>query len=309
MNVGFGKKIGNSRGGACRQCTHRLVIGFSALCLLFKIIRFNAFLGDEEVKHDAPHLSSPQIKSQSTPLLPRAHRIDKSNLPHRCGLVFFYHVPSTGGSTINHWLQGYASKKYKTSHIRYLSNWKKGDKFMESAKEGVDRVFISGGILEQHQRLISSEQHGLKAPHITKHGGMKEYVTNFTANDWRIAHCHHSSLHLNVSEHLLAQWRSTVESQGCAFIASVMFRDPLSHALSLYKHVENRYNGRREGWVNHLYNESGTGKWPTQLDYFLYNLFVRNPVSAETEFDAIFWKHLQLFTNFYTNTERSRQAN
>jgi hypothetical protein len=109
--------------------------------------------------------------------------------------------------------------------------------------------------------------------------GMREFVQNIGPNEWRTAHCHHNSLHLNVSEHLLYDWRKTVEDQGCHFIGNVMFRESLSHSLSLYKHIE-RYNSTRElFWSKHLSTKSELGYVATQLDFFLYNNLVRNPVS------------------------------
>ena len=108
---------------------------------------------------------------------------------------------------------------------------------------------------------------------------MNGFVTDFQSDKWRIAHCHHSSLHLNVSEDNLSQWRQSVESPGYNFIAHVMFCDPLSHTLSLYKHLQ-RFNYTREGWLEHLANMTEMGPWQTQLDYFLYNSLARNPVST-----------------------------
>jgi len=52
-----------------------------------------------------------KVKKSSTIPIPRAHRIERSNLPHKkCGMVFFYHVPSTGGASIKQWLRKYSSQ-------------------------------------------------------------------------------------------------------------------------------------------------------------------------------------------------------
>lgn len=154
----------------------------------------------------------------------RAHRFSgNSELPYSCGMVLFYHVPSTGGATINTWLQRYTEDnawRPKNAGVnvtaKYFTHWhrtKKGFGTNES-----QNTFIDGGEGE-------------------KHGGMNEFVTDFEENEWKIAHVHHSSLELNASEHLLQGWRDTVESQGCGYVATVMFRDPLSHTLSLHKHL------------------------------------------------------------------------
>lgn len=53
--------------------------------------------------------------------------------------------------------------------------------------------------------------------------------------------------------------------------ASVMFRDPLNHAMSLYKIVASK-NSTKAEWTRHLESPTGTGKWGTVLDFFLYNI-------------------------------------
>lgn len=190
----------------------------------------------------------------------RAHRIDKSNLPYKCGLVFFYHVPSTGGATITHWLGEYTSGGGNSNvDAKFFSSWSR------NREDG-------SGIPKMQQTFIE----GKKGKN--KHGGMDEFVQNIGQNEWKISHCHHSSMHLNVTEHKLSEWRSIVESQGCAFISSVIFRDPLSHTMSLYKHIR-RFQSSRETWLDHLRTKSESGHFQTQLDYFLYNFLTRNPVS------------------------------
>ena len=190
---------------------------------------------------------------------PRAHRIDKSKLPYKCGLVFFYHLPSTGGATIKQWLSKYTEldqSEESTINInpKLFERWGRKEED-GSAVQDMQTVFINGN---KH------------------HDGMNGFVTNIRQDEWRISHCHHSSLHLNTTEQYLQQWRDTVESQGCAFIAATMFRDPLSHTMSLHKHIK-RYNSSREVWTKHLESTSEMGQWSTQLDYFLYNFIDRNP--------------------------------
>ena len=176
-------------------------------------------------------------------------------------MVFFFHVPSTGGSTIKHWLW----EEYKTfggTNISHFEHWGRTYQPLE-----IKRTFLG----ESHHGNISSLE-------INRHGGMNTFVANIKEDEWKIAHCHHSNMPLNTTDQYLSQWRSTVEGQGCAFIAAIMFRDPLSHALSLFKHI-NRFNSSREVWTKHLYSKSEMGNWQTQLDYLLYNFFDRNPVS------------------------------
>ena len=103
-------------------------------------------------------------------------------------------------------------------------------------------------------------------------------------------------MHLNTTERYLKQWRDTVESQGCAFIAATMFRDPLSHTMSLHKHIK-RYDSSREVWTKHLETTSEMGQWSTQLDYFLYNFIDRNP--NEVDKDVKVQRALQLLRDHF----------
>lgn len=125
---------------------------------------------------------------------------------------------------------------------------------------------------------------------------MGTFVQDLGGDEWRIAHAHHNSLHLNASEHLLARWRAAAEGQGCAFVAAVAFRGALGHALSLYKHADG-CNSTREEWIAPLRAPSATGLWATQLDYFLYNFLARNPDGADR--DAKVRRALQLLRDHF----------
>mmetsp|Transcript_35572 Transcript_35572/g.74988 ORF Transcript_35572/g.74988 Transcript_35572/m.74988 type:complete len:329 (-) Transcript_35572:209-1195(-) len=205
---------------------------------------FSSQIIDANCEGNQPHLWDLSPKT-------RAHRVDNSTLPYKCGIVFFYHVPSTGGATINQWLVKYTSKY--GGNAQYFTTWGRDDD--GRGKPQFQQKFAEG---------------------TGKDLGMKEFVKNLRPDEWRISHCHHSAMHLNISEHLLVQWRQSVESQGCHFVASVMFRDPLSHALSLFKHLK-RFNHTKESYLAHLHNPSELGPWQTNLDYFLYNILARNP--------------------------------
>lgn len=100
--------------------------------------------------------------------------------------------------------------------------------------------------------------------------GMAKHIQNLGPTEWRIAHSHLVSTYLNESEPILNQWRTTIESQGCELINTVMLRDPLSHALSLHKLVKTK-SATREEWTAYLTSPTGPGKWATVLDFFLYN--------------------------------------
>ena len=126
--------------------------------------------------------------------------------------------------------------------------------------------------------------------------GVDQLVQNVSSDNgggWRIVHLHHNSFHLNESESILSNWRNVVESKGCHFVASILFREALMHSLALHKYQKNI---SREEWISHLApsdssqtssNRLSPYGYETQLDYFLYNKIVRNPylVSAQEKVD------------------------
>ena len=71
-------------------------------------------------------------------IVTRKAAIDEA--PYKCGVFFFYHVPSTGGRTINLWLQGY--QKYDVPYFTRWGNIK--GKSSWSAVPRVWKTFISG---------------------------------------------------------------------------------------------------------------------------------------------------------------------
>lgn len=228
------------------RSNYSLAASMSMLLVLFGLLRcvniFSQFNG------------SAVNQEHHREMVTRKDAFNEADLPYKCGVFLFYHVPSTGGQTINLWLKGY-QKQYD---VPYFTRWEniKG-KPSWSAVPSVRTRFISR---------------------------MNAFVQNISAYEWKIVQAHHNSFNIDENEELLYQWRSSVEQQGCHFVSSVMFRDSLSHSLSLYKHIK-RFNSTREEWNEHLKNETGMGKWVTQLDYFLYNFYNRNPVSICIDID------------------------
>eukprot|EP00984_Skeletonema_dohrnii_P000354 scaffold119_cov79-Skeletonema_dohrnii-CCMP3373.AAC.7 len=103
-------------------------------------------------------------------------------------------------------------------------------------------------------------------------------------NEWRITHAHHNSFHLNESESILSNWRAIVESNGCHFVASVLFRDAFGHSLALDKSRSGN-NVSREEWIDYLHTKDQLSMYgyETQLDYFLYNKITRNPHAVDAQ--------------------------
>jgi len=175
-------------------------------------------------------------------------------LPYTCGVMFFYHIPCTGGTTINNFLLD--NSKERNGSASYFTYYGVRERTVEE-KNNIERHFIDG---------------------------MNKHVENISANEWKISHAHTNSLHLNESEGVLSNWRSTVESQGCHFIASVMFRDPLIHILAKHAY-QHQQNIPRDEWISHLKvkDKLSPPGIENQIDFFLYNLVARNPYAVSTE--------------------------
>ena len=199
-------------------------------------------------------------------------------------MVFFYHIPSTGGASINTWL-----KKYKDAS--YFQEW-------QSDFKGKEQKNITEVVQRTERRFAH---------------GMDEHIHNLGETEWRIAHCHINSMHMNETEDLLYKWRSAVEDQGCHLINTIMLRDPLSHTLSLHKVIK-RKNSTWEEWTSFLTQPTGRGLWATNLDFVLYNKGRRNQKNAtktekvrrameilERHFDVVTVGNHDLFMNKVLN--------
>ncbi|KAL7459603.1 hypothetical protein ACHAWC_011508 [Mediolabrus comicus] len=196
-------------------------------------------------------------------LLPTAAKHPRPPTPFKCGVVFFFHIPSTGGASIANWLRKYA--RPANGNITFYQKWTKSIETNGSFRVGQDEV---------QQSFID---------------GMNEHISNLQPNEWRSGQLHLVNPPLNSTEHLWYQWRSTIENQGCQMINAIMLRDPLNHAMSLYK-ILHAKNGSREEWMDHLLHPSPTGKWATVLDFFLYNIVGpvgRNPYNVSKEMKVL----------------------
>ena len=181
-----------------------------------------------------------------------------------CGIVFFYHLPSTGGATINQWLLQYKEES------PYYTMWGGGPR---KTLNGTQTSFIKG---------------------------MNDFVLNLQQDKWKVVHAHHNSLHLNESEALLYQWRTVVESQGCYMVNAIMLRNALSNTMSKYRYLVRDLGSdnstTRKEWISHLHTKSEMGYFSTQLDYFLYNYLARNPYKVNKEIKV--QRALQLLRHF-----------
>lgn len=140
----------------------------------------------------------------------------------------------------------------------------------------VSHFTFNFNIVSYHQRWGQAVKNGIPNEDCENtekllNAHMDEYIQNLGPNEWKIAHSHLCNNYLNESDDILNRWRSTVESQGCGMINSVMLRDPLNHAMSLYKVIKSKKSTRDE-WAAHLHESSAPGKWHSILDFLLYNI-------------------------------------
>ena len=182
-----------------------------------------------------------------SPLLSNMRSIDESKLPFKCGLIFFYHIACTGGSSINKWFG--KQVKLNGPNTSYWTKW---------------------------GRKVAMEQNFIK--------GMTNQTKNIGPDEWRFVHAHGMSYFPNASEAYLYQWREEVESQGCGFIVTTMLRDAVGHTISQSKGMI-KPNLTLNEFLSHLEpeNYNQTGEFVTQIDYILYNMGPRNMYNATKE--------------------------
>ena len=186
---------------------------------------------------------------RSPPLLSNLRTFDESKLPYQCGIIFFYHIACTGGSSMNRWL---GKEKDNNANVTYWTDWGRHD--------GVEPRFIKG---------------------------MQKQVTDIARGEWRIVHAHGYSFFPNTSEPYLYEWRAQVENQGCGFVVTTMLRDAIGHTISQTKGMINP-NYTLDEFIHHLepQNYNQRGLFNTQLDYLVYNRGPRNEYNA-TKYEKV----------------------
>jgi len=197
--------------------------------------------------------------TKSLQFLTSADAMEKS-----CGVVYYYHTPSTGGNSINKWIKS-------MDNIEYFNSWCNG-----SGMKNVEPCS------KRHEKL------------------MDLFVSNFTTtNTWKFAQAHLRNYGADNSVEQMKRWRSTVEAHGCRFVATTVFRNPMAHFFSLHgkgKHTVENYIEVFRGQLDFfLYNSAKPNTEDRQK-----KVWRAIDLLAE-HFDYVFYENHSLFTETILN--------
>jgi len=188
--------------------------------------------------------------------------------PYKCGVVFFYHIPSTGGMSMKKWLNG-------VPNVRLMDGW------------------CMKNMNSPEQKETCSIKYEMK---------MDALIDGISPqNGWKTTQVHLRNYGLVQSDDSMSRWRTAVEEVGCKFISTVMFRDPLSHFVSIHSKMSKKQT------VAEIIHPKNYTKI-SQLDFFLYNLANRTITNPDQKvqlamdllskhFDYVFYENHDSFVD------------
>jgi len=188
-------------------------------------------------------------------------RSDVKNPNAKCGVVWFYHIPKTGGSTVNKWLADHAFQMTdkgwrQRENMTICDLWDGDDELAWDWKPRFENI------TKKIERLETDKDHWI----IVNHHNYGPGLWNFRKT--------------------LDLTRESVEGMECKFILATMLREPLSHFLSFsfFAHIPHATFSKTIS--KHVWDFS-------QFKYLLFNF--RTHKRLKLFYQDMAWTVLQMF--------------
>lgn len=209
------------------------------LCLL----EFFSVVHQEEKAVSFPLLDLAINTTHYSHIRPPVTRASSFSAPHHCGVVFFYHIGGTGGSSFRKYLSSYKGTRYPFYH-----KW--------AIKPHPSGLAVAKKFVEQVEKRIQN-------------------LTTTSLSGWKVLHSHHWNFGMNETAPLLQDWKFQVENiQKCKFLMTTIVREPLDHFLAKFRYKKiNTTNLQHSILVEKQ----------SQLEYFMYNWMRQNDTFSNSQ--------------------------